>query len=362
MRRGSEVTADRARSLLERVLRDGGSLAAEYPLIFEPEFQGRLLAIESEGDVRSACGVLLRDFRVGNLAIPGGLIGSVATDPLFRRRGLATRLLDQAERELAAEGALFALLWADSPGFYEARGYRPMGCEIDFVVDDDSVGRLPSIDGVRAAAPDDYGAIHRLYSRHRERVDRTSRETTALLSGPDIEVLVLQRAGDIVAYSCLGRGADLERTVHEWAGAAYDVAGLVRRHFERVRARDDAEPVYLISPAGATELHRTLSEVGIPRHSGMVGLGKLLDPMAAATLLATLAGPEASLSVDTRSIDEPRITLVGPRGEAALGIQDLFDVLFSPERGAATKALHHATGLALDELPVAFFPWGLDSI
>ena len=107
----------RARGLMERVLRGGAPLAAEYPLVFEHGFPGRIVALEEHGDVRSACGILVRDFAIGAARVRAGLIGSVTTDPAWRRRGLASRLLDRAEAMLAHDGCSLALLWADEPAF-----------------------------------------------------------------------------------------------------------------------------------------------------------------------------------------------------------------------------------------------------
>ena len=214
-------------ALMERVLRDGGPIAPEYPLGLDARFGGRIVTIEEEGRVLSACAVLVRDFVIGTLSLRCGLIGSVCTAPEARGRGLATELLRRAEAELASEGCMLAMLWADEARFYDERGWRPIGAEVDFAFDPAQETRLAGESGIRAAALDDRGAIHRLYTLHRERVERSPQETAALLSSPGIETLVLQRERDVVAYSCRGRGKDFDRTVHEWAGSDRDVLALV---------------------------------------------------------------------------------------------------------------------------------------
>src|SRR6185503_165938 len=116
-----------------------------------------------------------------------GLIGSGCTDPARRGLGLATQLLALAERELAHESCALPMLWADDAAFYEARGWREIGEEVDFVFEPAHEARLRGARGIRAAAPDDWPAIHRLYTLHRERVERSRQETAALLRGPGIE-------------------------------------------------------------------------------------------------------------------------------------------------------------------------------
>ena len=357
------LTSDhRARSLMERVLRDGEPFAAEYPLVFEDRFPGRVHSVEVDGDVRSTCATLVRELIVGDLGVRCGLIGSVATDPAYRRRGLASRVLALAERELQGEGCALAMLWADDPAFYTARGWRPLGCEVDFLLGPEDCAALPAPAGVRAAAPDDGGAIHRLYSLGRQRVERSPAETRALLAGPGIETLVVLRSRDVIAYSCLGRGADFPKTVHEWAGAPDDLMRLLRAHAERAAARGDEQPIALMTPVTSREVHAALGERGVAHGRGILGLAKPLDLVAGAALLGQVAGRHARTAVDDRG-DRPEISLRGPSGEVSLDGDALLDVLFSAagERRSA-EALERATGLRLPELPLPIFAWGLDSI
>lgn len=353
-------------ALMEQVLRDGAPLAEEYPLVFDERFPGRILAIEEQGVVVSACAALVRDFVVGALNVRIGLIGSVATHPEHRGRGLATRLLERAERALAHDGCWLALLWADDPVFYDERGWRPIGAELDFVIEPWQEGRLVGASGIRAAAPDDWAAIHRLYTMHRERVDRSLDETRALLAGPGIETLVLQRARDVVAYTCLGRGGDFARTVHEWSGADSDVLALVRSHMQRSKMRGEKAPTYLITPPSSRSLHDRLRGCGLACSEGVLAQGKLLDPQAALALVGALAGPAASVSIESHAHEpdgRPCVHLRGPRGEATLEPDELLDLL-APARGrrARLDAVARETGLPLADLPLPLFAWGLDSI
>ena len=356
------TSADRALALMERVLRDGQPFAAEYPLIFDERFSGRVVTIEEEGEVRSACATLVRDFIVGDLSVRCGLIGSVATHPDHRGRGLATQLLEAAESQLESEGCVIAMLWADDPGFYTRRGWSPVGCEIDFMIAPALAATFPAPDGVRAAAPDDSGVIHRLYSLGRQRLERSPLETRVLLEGPGIETLVVQRARDIIAYSCLGRGADFAKTVHEWAGAADDVMRLLRAHAERAAARGDDEPISLMTPSGALDLHASLSQQGVPKARGILGLAKPLDIAAGAEFLGRVAGARARTEVDGER-GQLEVSLHGPSGATRLDGGALLETLFSTAgaRGAV-EALERTTGLTLTALPLPIFAWGLDSI
>ncbi|MCC7010973.1 MAG: GNAT family N-acetyltransferase [Planctomycetes bacterium] len=365
----SRTAADlrsRALPLMERVLREGGPLAPEYPLCFQDQFPGRVLAIQEQERVVSACAVLVRDFVVGTLNVRVGLIGSVCTDPAQRGRGLASQLLQRAEDELAQDGCMLALLWADDPIFYDERGWQPVGAEIDFAIETWQAGRLAGASGIRAAAPDDRGAIHRLYSLHRERVDRSCEESNALLASPGVETLVLQRSRDVVAYSCMGRGKDFAHTVHEWAGSDADVIALLRAHLQRAEARGENAPLYVITPPTAHGLHARLRGLGLNWTQGVLAQGKLLDPHAAVGLLATLTGPDSHFSVETE-VEDGRTQVVvgvqGPRGRTHVGTDELLSLLI-PARGKRLRLdeLERACGVAWTQLPLPLFAWGLDSI
>ncbi|MBM3990871.1 MAG: GNAT family N-acetyltransferase [Planctomycetes bacterium] len=357
----SREQRSRALELMERVMRDGASIAPEYPLCFDERFSGRVLATEEAGRVVSACALLVRDFACGSRSVRVGLIGSVCTAPEVRGRGFASALLRRAEEELAAEGCVLAMLWADEARFYEERGWSPLGSEVDFALEPAHEARLPGCAGLRAAAPDDRGAIHRLYSMHRERVERSPQETAALLAAPRMETLVLQRERDVVAYSCLGRGKDFARTIHEWAGSERDVLALVREHMRRARARGEGGATFLITPSTAKGLHARLRGIGANWSEGVLAMGKLLALEGAGALLADLAGPQASLAIDGGSSVAVRLT--GPSGSVELSPADLLGLLF-PARGRrhGIDPVARETGLTLGELPLALFAWGLDSI
>jgi GNAT superfamily N-acetyltransferase len=353
-----------ARELMERVLRGSASLAGEYPLLFGERAAGELLSVEEQREVRAACGLLVRELVCGRERLRVGLIGSVCTHPEHRGRGLGRRLLERAEARLAEQGCTLAWLWADEPGFYERLGWRRAGCEVVFALDAATLERV-AVDAtarIRAAAPDDFAALHRLYEGHATRVDRTLGESRALLSGPGIATLVLERGRDVAAYACLGRGADFAGCVHEWAGAPDDVLRLVREH----AARSAAATLHLMGPCDAHELRARLDLLGVAAHAGVLGMVKLLDPATATDFVRRAARGRVSAGLGARRDDA--VTHLdahfrGPRGERSLAPHELVDLLVPArnERGAI-EALERATGSDLPTLPLPLYLWGLDSI
>ena len=358
---------DGARELLARVLRDGGDLAAEYPLVFGSGFGGRVLAVAEEGRARAACAVLVRDFHLGDgpagepLVVRGGLIGSIATEEGWRNRGLGTRLLSDAEAALAAEGCAFVLLWARKAGFYLERGYAPIGIEQDFVVERALAQALPEVAGARDATADDAAAIHALYERHPVRLGRSARETAALLTCPGMTTLVVERDGAAVAYACLGRGADFPGVLHEWGGGAQDVLGLVRAHFERRFGAEEGR-LFVMAPPAAEELRAAFAAHGCEPHLGYLGLARLADRAAAARLLDQCLRPVATIAL-AETPEGPRFHLASQVKEGWLDDDAALAVLFPvAEVRPAVEQLVAGFGIPPGRLPLSPFAWGLDSI
>lgn len=353
-------TAAHAEDLMRTVLRDGAPIAEEYPLVFRPEFPGRVVTLEEPGTgVLATCALLVREACVGQTRFRIGLIGSVATDPEHRGRGHASRILARAEAEAAEAGCVCSLLWADEPGFYERRGYSPIGTEIDAVVTDADLAALPEPTDVREARKEDGPRVHELYMTHDSRLERSASETLALLETPGM--LTLVRSGDDgpLAYACVGRGADLGNVVHEWGGKADDVLALMRAHLDRRPAGE--RELFVMLPPSAHELISALDHLGVPRALGVLGMGKLVNAEAAAELMGTLIGEHAAVS--SPNADALCLEIQGPKGTHRLTAQGTMLALLAL-RGdrSMVRVVEDRTGLSLPDLPLAPFIWGLDSI
>lgn len=331
-----------ARALMGRVLRDGRDLGNEYPLVFGPLSAGIIVIEEQDGAVRSTCAVLPRTMVAGRERIRIGMIGSVATDPHWRNRGLAGRVLQAAERELAAGGAVLGVLWADDSSFYERRGWHVFGCEVDAALAPTVQRLLPSPKGVRPLQPHDVPSVHELYSEHTSRVERSEEETRALLACPGMEVLVCEDEQGVQAYACLGRGGDMENVVHEWGGEPRAVAMILRRLLELRHTCGIEEDLYVMLPSSADALIRLLFDAGATLSKGVLGMAKILNEEVAQAALGRSLG-----------LDKP-VPLAG---------KALLDA-WLPLKGDASVRQQVAQELGLGVVPPApqAFIWGLDSI
>ena len=364
-----------ASALMASVLRpsalvDGvdASFESEYPLVFGEDAPGRIVVVEEEGGVRSTCAILARDLVTPDARIRIGMIGSVSTDSEYRGRGLASRVLEAAEQQLREEGCLFSLLWADEEEFYQKRGYQRIGTEVDFVMLPEQIKQHSVSEQVRILEPGDGSYVHGLYARHPERVERTLRETEALLETPGMEVLVCENAGQVVAYTCLGRGGDMSNVIHEWGGSAEHVIACIQAHMKRRAMKGEVGELYLIVPPSAEELCTQLTSLGCQSAPGVLGMGKLLDLNKLVELYSWFVGPDGGVRVDQRparhsSSGMPGIRIQGPSMALLLGGEDAFRTMFGPASDRKDlEYLQRALGLDLERIPIKPFVWGLDSI
>lgn len=353
--------SDGALSLMQRVLRGGGSITPEYPTIFEADADGTFVTIEEESEVRAACVIVARELVVPNVRLRAGLIGSVATDPRHQKRGLGTKLVDAACTALRERGCIVAILWADDSGFYQRRGWREFGCERDFIVSPEDLESLPVPRGVRELRATDIESVHALYERHPRRVARKLAETRALMACPGMTTLVCDLGGEVSAYACLGRGHDLHDVVHEWAGDTDDVLRLVRAHLERRMDTGSEAEIYVMAPGAHGELQGRLALAGVPSSVGVLGMAKVIDPEGLAFVCAQALGPRGLVRVKTGEKDT--VEFVGPAGRVLVANDDLLDLALAArgERGIA-RALAKNLGIDDRGLPLLPFIWGLDSI
>jgi GNAT superfamily N-acetyltransferase len=197
------------------------SVAHTWPQLYRSDGGGTFLVL-MDGE-RMVSHLAVREAVLVGPAGPlrAALIGSVATDPEERGRGLASRLLRQAMAVARAAGLDAALLWAERPELYRRAGFgpgRPERCALLSV----EVGAASA--AVRLATVSDHAAIHALHERKPVRVVRTAGVTSGLLTTPGMVVAVLEEGGEVVAYGCCGKGADLQGWWHEVGGEDAAVA------------------------------------------------------------------------------------------------------------------------------------------
>ncbi len=99
---------------------------ANFPQIFYKN-SSFFLSEKIENKIVSFCTLFPYYFFYKSELIKGHCIGSVATLPEFRKQGISTLLLEQAEKKSRAEGGEFIFLFSEQNSFYEKRNYQLCG-------------------------------------------------------------------------------------------------------------------------------------------------------------------------------------------------------------------------------------------
>ncbi len=118
-----------------------------------------------DGQVVTHVGAYDYQLRYGQLTIPFGAIGSVSTHPDYRKRGYASKVMNNAREYMKARGDLIALLGTGLDGFYTALGYYNVwpGCQLEFNAE--SAANLEPLLSMRPATPADTVSMAALYEQ-----------------------------------------------------------------------------------------------------------------------------------------------------------------------------------------------------
>ena len=221
-----------------------------WPQLYRRDGHGRFFVLADGDRLLSHCAVRTLTLHGEHGPFRANLLGSVATDPELRGRGLAQEVL-AAALQATADAAPFTLLWAERPELYARLGFTTGGDETCLLL---ARRPRPVLDGVRAMTIDDHAAVLALHAQKPWRVERDLRTMSGLLTTPGMLAVVLERAGVVVAYACCGKGADLQGHWHELGGSDADLAVLLPAALHVAEQRD----AVLLLPPYRTELRRLL--------------------------------------------------------------------------------------------------------
>jgi hypothetical protein len=290
-----------------------------------------------------------------------GGINAVATHPDHRRLGLGTLTLQDCHVRMRAAGLQVGLLGTGITNWYRKLGWERAGQQRTFTFDRRNVTYLPEAANLEISEdwPAHVEELCTLRAASGVGATRTPATFALLAARKASRIFLGWRRGRVVAYTALS-GA----SVREYAGAAEDVAALLRllfpvveslpaRSTDRVGAQQGQFELSVLTPVmpgapgpeGAeTDLPALLLDLGIPSALGYMGMLAILD---AAGLFAALDLPA---SVEPRG-DGWRVR----RGDKTLDLTegDLVKLVFGPER---------RPDFAPDVFPVPFYQWPMDRV
>ena len=347
---------------LDRELRPSAdwSIAAEYPVAFDPTNAGNLRIVRDDsGQIVSHA--LMRPLIVKS---PAGLykvaaIGSVVTQSDRRSEGLSGRILESCLTSARDHGCDFAILWTNLYDHYRKLGFELAGVEVSATIERELNVALPAgwrvHEGARVA-PD---AIHRLFSQHTVTSLRTADETRRYMQIPNSRLYTFWDAGGALkAYVAEGKGADLDGYAHEWGGGVSSLLPLL----SYVRAKQ-ARPITVIMPAHAANLARSLREGGAVLNQGYLGMIKILNP---SNFFAKLKRHARSLGREDFVFEKQGERFyLGSRSNVFMtdSESDVVRLAFGPQKARDLHAFDAPTLEILEAvLPIPMWIWGWDSV
>jgi len=249
--------------LLDDWLLDGAVYGVQHtwPQLYRNDGAGAFFVMTDGDRLLSHCAYRTAVLHDGDERRDVALLGSVATAPELRGRGLASQVLQAALTSLRGE-VDDVLLWAERPELYARHDFVDTADDCCLLL-----ARRPrrELAGVRLADVRDHHALRELHEQKPRRIARSIRTMSTLLTTPGMTTLVLERDGAPVAYACTGKGADLQGHWHELGGSDEDLAVLVpaAMHFT-----DQIEAALLLPPYRGELRERlaaqVLDEIAVP--------------------------------------------------------------------------------------------------
>jgi len=192
----------------------------EYPLMLNPQQHHHLMVIKDRNLDRliAHVGALPRTLRLGTQTISAAVIGSVATHPMARGQGLATRTMIASHEHLRTMGVKICFLWSEQRSLYQELGYEPIGSSFLFRVEQDQTTSLPTDVVFQSAQETDPVALWKWICQRTNCLERSQEEHEVLAAGPGMETFIATRGTELVAALLVGKGMDMKDIAHEWIG------------------------------------------------------------------------------------------------------------------------------------------------
>ncbi len=232
MRAGEE---ERVLDLLEGAFGERGIFErylARDPLL-RPE--DTLLALNDQGPI-SCVQIFSKRIRLRGETVGLGGIGSVATADSQRKRGLASKLLRRAIREMERRGMALALLFTGIAQFYRRLGFQPVPHSRQLLRRPASLPEPPSELSLRPFQPEDLDAIRALYESYSVRFETSTVRDVSYWKGqlryagtPKEDFQLAEKASRVVAYvRCIElEGARVAMEFSRSEGGAAELAALL---------------------------------------------------------------------------------------------------------------------------------------
>jgi len=347
----------------------GEKISRDFPLLFAQENLNHLwVAVDENAQknkITSHAASFFTQLRADGLEIPVGGIGGVCTLTEHQGKGLASTLVEQCCKDLAAQGAVLAFLWTGQHDFYRKQGFELVGRQWIISIDPSFETALIQKSGVASTLryvellpgkeretffPDAYGKL----MGSPLGVKRNFTQFSTLLNSAGCRVFASYEGELLKSYMVMGKGKDLESYIHEWAGDGRALLALLA-HILSTEKQELKVLTPQFTPEEVSWIY-TLDEIGIPMQPGFMAMVKILNfPLLQELLIKR---------IEAVGLDIKKIIFERNGDTYSLGWdQDVFkdlselevlSLLFGPE-----PPNHQVLGAIF---PIRLWWWGMDSV
>ena len=374
--------------LINQVFRVGTDqdIRTDYPLVFNHSKMEYMRILKVDERVVAHVPVWLREAVVGDDRLRFGIISPTVTHPDYRRRGYATRCLQDCIRIMEEESVPVSVLWtleATFP-FYQQSGWEAVGSQgwlYQLRPEEHTLFNSGAFDVVQYDRHNTnaFNAMMDLHNAEPHRITRTIEEYRALFSLPQTTTSLAMSDGKVAAYLMYGEGVNKPGLI-EGGG---DIAGLetLVRHVLLKQSTDSEIQVLLpLVPSNIGQLieekkpgsGRPIEQAkGVGYQMMRVNnLEKLLSQIKH-HLRSRSAGLHGIISLVCRETDET-VTLRVRDGEVDLSTKrlteaveltrrELTQLIFGSHSAASSLEFSGATGEILNTIFPVYLPiWELD--
>lgn len=225
-----------------------------------------------DGQIRSTLRIYARQIYLAGHAVPVGGIGLVCTDPAYRGQGLASALLVDSLRQMAASGVALSVLFAERHELYAEHGWKPVPVETATAWLTPAPGPY-AIGVANLRDPAEVRQLQQYYDRSARQCQGTTRRTdpaywAGWIASTRRQAVAARSHGRLVGYLAASWTDDGTLYIEDFAGEPAEaqalipalLAGLVKDrslepirvtyppallpHLEPIARQQDASPMY----------------------------------------------------------------------------------------------------------------------
>ena len=238
-------------------------IRTDYPLVFNHSKMEYMRILKVDGVVVAHVPVWLREAVAGDDRLRFGIISPTVTHPDYRRRGYATRCLQDCIHIMEEEGVPVSVLWtleATFP-FYQQSGWeavRSQGMLYQLRPEEHTLFESGAFDVVQydPSDTDSFNTMMNFHDAEPHRIARTVEEYRALFSLPQTTTFLAMNGKEVVGYLMFGEGVNKPGLIE----AGGDIAGLETLVRHVLLQRETGSEIQVLLPLVSSNLGQLIEK------------------------------------------------------------------------------------------------------